>query len=248
MGFTSAFRMFQGTNAGYALTNSVQFDNSSNEWFYKSDLSASNQQKAIWSVWIKRTAGIELRRDIFSAGTYPNYYDCNFDNQDRISMAGAGVWTAYTDNSFSSQSTWYHIVVRIDTTASSGDRVKVWVNGSLQSLSHESGYATEPSLNSNLYLGNNGTKHIIGTYNDQASTALDGKLADFNLVFGQGTLDYSDFASGNTPKEFTGYSDGGDVHLKFDDTSDLGNDTSGNNNDWSLNNISSADASTDVPS
>jgi len=247
MGFTSAFRMFQGTNAGYALDYSVDLNNSSNEWFYKSDLSASNRQKVIWSVWVKRSS-TGSRREIFSAGTYSSYYSCNFDASNRISMAGAGVWTAYTDNSFSSTSTWYHIVVRIDTTASSGNRVKVWVNGSAQSLSHEGGYATEPSLNSNLYIGNNGTTHNIGTYNNQASTATDGKFADFNLVFGQGTLDYSDFASGNKPIEFTGYSDGGDVHLRFDNPSDLGNDTSGNDNDWSLNNISSADASTDVPS
>ena len=51
------------------------------------------------------------------------------------------------------------------------------------------------------------------------------------------------------PKNLAGLTWGAKgFHLDFADSADLGNDVSGNGNDWTLNSITSANASTDVPS
>ena len=49
------------------------------------------------------------------------------------------------------------------------------------------------------------------------------------------------------PKAYTGSYGTNGFYLNFDDSSALGADSSGNSNNWSLNNIAAADQATDTP-
>jgi len=73
---------------------------------------------------------------------------------------------------------WYHVVLKMDTTqATSSDRVKIYVNGSLQTS-----YSTEtyPSQNYNTLVNAN-VEHRIGEWN---STYYDGSMSHIHFIDG----------------------------------------------------------------
>ena len=90
----------------------------------------------------------------------------------------------------------------------------------------------------------------IGTYS--AGNYYGGYMSDVALVDGQALTPSSfgktDSATGIwTPLPFTGTFGTNGFFLKFQDSSALGDDTSGNGNDFTVNNLTSVDQSTDTP-
>jgi hypothetical protein len=142
-------------------------------------------------------------------------------------------------------SAWCHIVVSIDTTQSNGsDRIKLYVNGVIASSFSTS---NDPAQNADLQVSNT-SQHRIG--DDQGASYFDGYLADIHFIDGQ-ALDPTSFGefSATTgvwvPKAYTGTYGTNGFHLEFADNSaatatTLGKDTSGNNNNWTPNNLTVA--------
>jgi len=89
---------------------------------------------------------------------------------------------------FRDPSSWYHIVIEVDTTLSNGaDRVKVYVNGN-----HETDYSgTDPTQNADWFW-NNTISHAIGRDNGNQSRYFDGYLSEVNFVDGT-ALDATSF-------------------------------------------------------
>ena len=142
-------------------------------------------------------------------------------------------------------SAWYHIVLAIDTTQStSTNRTKLYVNGDQVTTFSTANYPAQNSTLQYLYQNaNNG----IGAAN-QYGGYFDGYLADCYVIDGQ-ALTPSSFTevSATTgqliPKAYSGSFGTNGFWLKFSDNSAataaaLGNDYSGNNNDWTPNNLS----------
>ena len=97
-------------------------------------------------------------------------------------------------------------------------------------------------------------KHAIGYDYLDDTGAFNGYLAEFHAVQGQ-VLDAEDFGEFNSngiwiPKEVdlddTDYRENG-FYLKFDDSADMGNDSSGEGNDFTLVNMDSTNQCTDTP-
>jgi hypothetical protein len=157
---------------------------------------------------------------------------------------------------FRDPSAWYHIVAAFDSTqATASNRVKIYVNGS-QITSWST--ATYPSLNDSAPY-NSTIVHNIGRY-PYPDSYLDGYLTEFNSIDGQGLTPSSFGANSPTtgvwqPKKFAGTYGTNGFYLPFTNnasTSTLGNDFSGNGNNWTTNNISltagsTYDSMTDVP-
>ena len=151
-----------------------------------------------------------------------------------------------TRYAISDPTAWYHLVVAIDTTESTAaDRVKVWVNGQGPIRDTHPDYDYLPSLNSDCYLLNNqsgggGPRTYVnygknggngGLGGDQMMMAevhaIDGSVYD-ETTFGQ----FSSATGAWIPKPVSGVSYGNNgFYLKFDNASNLGEDSSGNNND-----------------
>ena len=80
---------------------------------------------------------------------------------------------------------------------------------------------------------------------------MDGYIAEFFIIDGT-QKEAADFGETNSkgvwiPKEYTGSYGTNGCFLDFESSGDLGNDMSGNNNDFSLNNIGSDHQSSDTP-
>jgi hypothetical protein len=182
-----------------------------------------------------------------------------FTNTDTITYDDGLGSSNPTTAVFRDPSAWYHVVLAVDTTqATSTNRVKIYVNSTLQTIT-----GTYPTLNSDSSFNNN-VAHFIGQ-NTAGAEYLDGYLAEFNFVDGQ-ALTPSSFGSTNAttgvwqPARYTGTYGTNGFYLPFTDNSalttssnvGLGKDFSGNGNYWTTNNISltsgvTYDSMTDVP-
>ena len=143
---------------------------------------------------------------------------------------------------------WYHIHWKVDTSKSgmSGNNAKVvnHVNGTNVVFTT----TNEPSGNLTRF-NTDGDVHHIG--NQNGNTQGDLFLAEFIFLDGQ----YEDYTSfGETkngvwiPKDPSGLTFGNNgFHLKFEDSSNLGNDSSGNNNDFTATGLGADHQSLESP-
>jgi len=236
--------------SGYSVANSLRFNSGSTDNLQRT-FSSGNRKTYTLSFWIKKTA-INQVNYIFESLQDGNNYGQIYFNTDNFgyeSYIGANQFQLITSQVFRDVSAWYHIVVSIDTTqATSSNRGKIYVNGSLVSL----GTSIYPSQNYDTFFNQNKT-HTIGanTYSGFANL-LNGYLTEFYFIDGQ-ALDPSYFGETDTlsgvwkPKAYTGTFGTNGFYLKFANSASLGADSSGNGNNFTVNNLTSIDQSTDTP-
>lgn len=154
---------------------------------------------------------------------------------------------------FRDPSAWMHVAVAVDSTqGTASDRVKLYING--QRIT-SFGTETYPSQNASFYVSNSGAVHRIGAYNNTSTgnaSFFDGYMSDVYFIDGQ-ALDPSYFGETDATtgtwkaKAYSGTYGTNGFHLDFADSSALGNDVSGNNNDWTANNLDATDQVRDTP-
>ena len=187
-------------------TQSLRFDDGSTHVLNKTFSNAVDDAKKMTiSVWAKRGNLSGSTQVIISAYTGVRFVgDLSWysSNTLRFDPGGNGngasnSYTIETDAVFRDVGAWYHIVLAYDTTQGTDtNRIKIYVNGILQSASAVSGN-TYPTLNYEHTYSYNGANNQIGNYTSVASGPLDGYLAEFNFIDGQ-ALDPTSF--GETKK------------------------------------------------
>jgi len=232
-----------------ATGQSLRFEDGDSAYLSWTPASAGNRKTWTWSGWVKRGNLTSYQRIFQTTSTYSD--SLILYNDDTLVFWGsdASTWILQTSAVFRDPSAWYHIVVSVDTTqATASDRMKIYVNNELQTLSTD----TYPSQNTDCLI-NNTQAHYIGT-NSASNQYLDGYLA--NVTFIDGTA--------LTPTSFGEYDDtlwkpksDADItsltfgtngfYLNFEDSSAIGDDTSGNANDWTANNLVATDVVLDSP-
>ena len=242
---------------GYEIDNSLRFNRGSSDYLNRTPASTTNQTTWTYSTWIKISFDKSNYPRIFSAGTTTaNHFEITLMNETdgselRIlgdtSSSRTLNWT--TAMKFRDPSAWYHLVVALDTTqATQSNRLKVYVNGSLFSTAGAS--SVLPSQN-NTYVVNSTTQHNIGRSNPY-SEYYTGYMAETYLIDGQqlAPSDFGEFDEDSgiwKPIAYEGTYGTNGFYLEFKDSSALGDDTSGNSNDFTVNNLTSIDQTTDTP-
>jgi hypothetical protein len=239
--------------SGYTVKNSLRFNSGSSDYLSRTPAGAGNRQTFTWSAWVKR-GNLSSAYGIFSAGqNNSNAIDAfEFNSSDQIrlySYNAAYLFHYETTAVYRDPSAWYHIVVAIDTTqATASNRVKLYVNGQQVTV-----FSTQvdPTQNSNCNYFNTTNLHTIGaTYNN--TRFLSGYQSEINFINAQ-QLTPSSFGETDTltgiwiPKAYTGTYGTNGFELEFKNSASLGTDTSGNGNNWTVNNLTSVDQSTDTP-
>ena len=242
----------------YVVDNSCRFNNDSSDNLNRTPSSASNRRTFTFSTWFKLSgtdgsfisAGTDISNgplfiiDILSGGN-----EGILRVEDTVS--GDNVIGLRTNRVLRDISAWMHLVVAIDTTQSTAsDRVKVYINGT-----QETSFGTETYPTQNLELAINNThEHRIGTRAANTSGKFfDGYMCETVLVDGSALAptSFGEFDSDSPtiwkPKDVSGLTFGTNgFYLDYKDSSALGNDVSGNNNDWTVNNLTAVDQSTDT--
>ena len=243
-----------GTNSikdtGYDVANSLRFNSGSSDRLTRS-FSAGSSSLWTWSGWIKRSK-LGSRQSIFTAYSSSSNVtrmeftandELKFNDENGGNTNGRIVSTArYRD-----PSAWMHIVFHWDSSDStSSDRLRMYVNNVRVTDFSDTGNA--PSTTSRL---NTAMTHELGSENN--GTFFEGYMAEVVFINGA-NLDPDQFGEYDEdsptiwkPKDVSGLTFGTTgFHLDFEDSSALGNDVSGNNNDWTVSNLTSIDQSTDT--
>ena len=229
------------------LANACRFDDASDDSLTKTFSSAvSTRQQATVSMWVK-LGNIDHTRYLFECSDGANPTQLYISSGNKFAFYDTATNSTFETNTvLRDVSAWYHLVCRVDTTQSSNsDRVKLYINGVLQSTST----TNTLTQNNNILWGKNST-HTVGK-RFGSSDSFDGYIAEFVFIMSS-SLNATSFGVFNPvtniwePRPYAGtYSTNG-FRLDFADSSDLGNDVSGLNNDFTVNNLTSVDQSTDT--
>ncbi len=240
-----------GAEGPYEIERSLRFRSSASAYLNRTFTSAGNRKTWTYSAWVK----------LGSLAAMPTLFDQYSDGENQSLLAfrslGTGndfqirfydlVSSSFTSNIYwaplyRDPSAWYHVVFAADTTqATNTNRLKLYVNG-VQITATTS--ATYPSQNTDLRINLN-APHFINQ-NGAGSQIGDHYLTEINFVDGQ-ALTPSSFGEYNEdtgvwqPKKYAGTYGTNGFYLNFSDnasTTTLGDDLSGNGNDWTTNNFS----------
>jgi len=231
------------------LANSCRFDDGSSDRLNKTLGTPTNNYKWTYSFWTKR--GLLGSEDAIT-GAINNSQNKSiilFRTDDQLEVmdlqSDSYVMQKKTNRKFRDVSAWYHIVISSDATLSS-PATKIYVNGV-----EETSFATSNEYSQNqANLWNSALANHIGA-SDSSSRFYDGYLTEFIFVDGQ-ALTPTSFGIFNTvsniwePRPYAGTYGNNGFKLNFTDSSNLGDDTSGNGNDFTVNNLTSVDQSTDT--
>jgi len=234
----------------YEINQSLIFDRNDNH--YLSRNYGGNRTSWTYSIWTKPTRKSGSGENCYlSAGNYAYGAFIAEDNGSGNQInwgeyAGGYQYQLRTETTLKDLASWYHLVFVWDSAnATASERMRIYINGERLTYFAAANY---PSQN---YLSdiNGNDWHAIGSRYYDGSYDMDGYLAEAHFIDGS-SLDASYFGETKngvwTPKDYTGSYGSSGWHLDFADSSNFGNDVSGNNNDWNVNGVGFRD-SLDTP-
>jgi len=231
-------------STGYDIDNSLALKSKSAERLYFTPSSSGNRKTWTFSIWAKFPITDKYCMMMGTADTYM-YLD-QYGGDLHIRLDGSNY--LYTTPVYRDTSAWYHIVLAVDTTqATAANRAKLYVNGE-----QVTDFATEVYPAQNADTDWNFTNaHYVGGWSVSTYDS-DCYIAEVHSVDGQqlSPTDFGEFDSDTgiwKPKAYTGSYGTNGFYLEFKNAADLGDDTSGNNKNFVLSNITSADQATDTP-
>ena len=235
---------------GFAVDNSCRFNDGSSDYLTKTFGSAGNRKTWTWSGWVKRST-LGAQQDLLGTSSGSSAYHLWYiDSDDGVTHNYNGTYVS-SSAKFRDISAWYHFVCAVDTTQSTAaNRVKMYVNGSQITSFAAAGY---PSQDADLTI-NNSVRHDISNGGAHFSNNfyLDGYMAEVCFIDGT-ALDPTSFGEFGEdsgiwkPIDVFGLTFGNNgFYLDFENSGALGADVSGNSNNFTVNNLTVIDQSTDT--
>ena len=251
-----------GTNSikdtGFDVGNSCMFGNtqagaSATDYLTITPGSASNRRTFTISYWVKRGT-------LNPANTFQqvigqqasNYFRVGFGSNEQgniFRMYGRGNFEFRTKMFARDVAAWYHVCLAIDTTqGTAANRAKLYINGVQQTEFYTENY---PDQNTELDY-NLASAHVIGRSGTSGDDAFNGYLAQFVSIDGSALAadQFGEFDSDSgiwKPIDVSGLTFGTNgFFLDFADSGDLGDDESGNGNDFTETGIDATNQSTDT--
>jgi len=237
------------------VTQSLRFDDGSNTYLYdETDTTPTSTTHSTYSFWVKRaTLGSHIIYSAYtSAPNVAGYIQFNTNHILVIYLdqtAGGSDEQYWNSGSqvFRDTSAWYHVVIQFNLDeVAIGNRVVAYVNG--ENINLTVGSTTGSGVTAHRLL-DNGIRQRWGNYfND--SLDFDGYLAEVNVIDGQVVSPDSFGETKNgiwIPKAYDGTYGNNGYRFTFEDSSNVGDDTSGNGHDFTSYNFSAFDVMPDSP-
>jgi hypothetical protein len=243
-------------SGGYNVANSLRFNSGSTDYLSKNSWATATSDKIFtYSTWVKRSQLANTERLFGAYAGSPQVYSCDLsftsnNGYIEFTFGGASAYDIVTNAMFRDVSAWYHVVLSVDTTqATASNRIIIYVNGTVQTLQT----ANYPPQNTTYQVFRNNNANLIGSAWNGGSYYT-GYMSETYFIDGQqltpssfGQTDPSVPSSGIwQPKAYTGSYGTNGFYLKFGNSAALGTDSSGNGNNFTVNNLTSVDQSTDT--
>jgi hypothetical protein len=235
------------SNAGgfypFNIEQSLRFNSA---YLNRTPASSGNFKTWTWSGWVKRGSfGTQV---LFSKRTSAGSRTTFRFASDTLDLIDGDInFRLQTTAVFRDPSSWYHIILAVNTTEeTSSNRIKLYVNGDQVTAFST---ATYPDFDFNTQI-NSTSPHYLGSETSPVNDLFDGYMAEVNFIDGQ-ALDPSSFGETKSgvwvPKEYAGTYGTNGFYLDFADSADIGNDVSGQGNDWTPNSFTPSDVVLDSP-
>nr|BAR31668.1 spry domain protein [uncultured Mediterranean phage uvMED] len=250
-----------GTNSikdtGYDVANSLRFNSGSSDALTRDITSNGNKKLFTFSFWVKRsTLGSEQRILMGDdGGNGEDFFQFNSNDKMKFGSADGTQYLVDLDTTrvFRDVSAWYHLVLVYDSAQSTAsNRVKLYVNGEEETLDTSPGVGFGNQNNDILFWNTSGADIDIGARTKNSNLYFDGYLAEFCFIDGQALAadQFGEFDSDTNiwkPIDVSGLTFGTNgFYLDFENSGSLGADVSGNSNNFTVNNLTSIDQSTDT--
>jgi hypothetical protein len=245
---------------GFAVDNSLRFNDGSSDYLNFSPSSTSSRRIFTISFWFKQTNS-GTTRALFSTGDYSGgdgYLQINLSSSGRLVVDDYDTggdsynlrWVTPTSFLFRDPGAWMHFVLAVDSTqGTQSNRVKVYING--VDISSDFTQTTSTSENDDFHVNTSGKVQQIGRSQNN-DNYYDGYLAEFVMIDGS-ALDPTSFGEFDEdtgiwkPIDVSGLTFGTNgFYLDFENSGSLGADVSGNGNNFTVNNLTAVDQSTDT--
>tara|TARA_R110000851_G_scaffold10716_1_gene38300 strand:- start:122 stop:2509 length:2388 start_codon:yes stop_codon:yes gene_type:complete len=250
-----------GQATGYEIDQSIRFNNDDSPVMSRSFGTPTDRDKFTYAFWVKSTnqangyaLGINVTGGVTFAGMVFNGGNMAFYDYTSGS-ANIDVRSTFTSNvgKFRDYSAWYHAVFAYDSDqGTAANRLKFYINGvqfpSASLVGPSGGSPVFPSSGFDSKFNASGTTHTIS---DNVNGKLDGYMAEIYFIDGQ-ALDPTSFGEFNTsgvfvPIAYSGAFGDNGFFIDGRDSSDLGDDESGNGNDFSTSGLAANDQKPDTP-
>ena len=247
------------SSGGYEINNSSRGSNERSSRYIRTFGSGGSTRKYTISAWVKHAMeGNQNYTRLLNAYVDDNNFTTigNLNNEGTVQYmhvlsertGNSNIATLSTKWEQSDPNAWYHFVINIDTTqGTAANRVKCWINGVEVENWTTANY---PDQNADIARMNTAQAHKVFAGNSDSHTGsglvaeyhfLDGIVADKDS-FGE----YGDYGNW-IPKKYDGNYGTTGFYLDFADSSAMGNDVSGNDNDFTATNYDADDQFPDTP-
>ena len=236
----------------YSIANSCRLNRADSAALSR-EMDDGNEDRWTLSFWVKRGEMVNHTQVLTMGGSNHGIFFSKDSLTDALlfyNYIGGDKGQLLTTRKFRDPAAWMHLVFVWDSgNATAGNRMRIYVNGV-----EETAFATDtnPDQNQDSQFNVDGDTHYIGR--ESGGNYFDGYIAEY--VFIDGTVyaasDFGEFDSDSPtiwiPKDPSGLTFGTNgVWLDFEDSSALGNDVSGNNNDFTPANLAAIDQCVDTP-
>jgi hypothetical protein len=222
----------------YQIEHSMRFDEADSTYLTRTPSSAGNSDKWSLSWWLKigktnsQLGGSSYYSTWWTAGSNNDAFLTAYTTEDHIYYQVNNKYEYYS-NMVRDITGWYHFLFVYDiNNGTSANKKRFYLNG--VELTPESELSPTGSGSTNST-----DQHWIGrTSGGGANYYADGYLADVVMIDGSALTpsDITETKNGvlipKDPSSLTFGTNG--FHLKFQDANALGDDSSGNNNDWTV--------------
>ena len=243
----------------HQIANSCRFSGSANDdgthFMYHARGTPTNGDICTISAWVKRSKlGGKIQMFTGSGVDGGSYSWYGFNAADEFLSNYSGDQPRLESNAyFRDPNAWYHIVIANDSTqGTAANRNKVYINGvQYTDWGDFEDYSTQ---NADLQVNVSGARLFVGSGGASEANSyypFDGYIAEYVFIDG---LQLTPSSFGETkngawiPKDPSGltFGDNG-AYLKFENSAALGNDSSGNDNDFTVTGVAAHDQMLDTP-
>ena len=235
---------------GYEIDNSLKFEPANDEGLHFTPSSTTNTDTFTFSCWFKRTEISNQINSLFGSytdGSNHALFRFKTDNTLELRFVTTGTGKILvSDMLFRDTSAWYHMVLAVDTTdGTTANRVKVYINGEQITLT-----GSYPNQNQDCVGINTASKAMnVGYLSNFSNVEFAGYITEAHHIDGSqlAPTDFGEYDEDSgiwKPKAYTGSYGTNGFYLDFESSGSLGADQVVIDNNFTLNNITSADQAT----
>ena len=237
---------------GYEVENSVRLDgyDSSSRMEYTAS-NASNRRTWTWSAWIKRSDKRTNNFQVLFSSTPTGPAERIMFEGDKLTYDHDKAGTDFsvsTPGVLRDLGAWYHVVVMKDTTQSTEtNRIKIYVNGVQQTLAEVQEGFPGQNLESTINTAAETQLFAQGDGEEFGGYACEVVFCDGQSLAADQFGEFDEDSGIWKPIDVSGLTFGNEgFYLDFQTSAELGDDVSGNTNDFTESNLNAVHQSTDT--